>query len=109
MCNQGECMWLHLDLIKQVFTHSKRLFDETRYFYTTVPTYPSGQIGFILNRKERSNVNEIGVEQGSNEGLHVPVREPDAKTNAKLSYYTPEIHRASFVLPKFAQEVLVRI
>ena len=106
MCNQGECIWLHLELIKEVFTHSKKIFAETRYFYTTVPTYPSGQIGFILNRKKILKTDDVLNE---NNKLHVPMRKPDAKTNKLLSYYTPEIHSASFVLPKFAQDVFDKI
>ena len=103
MCNQGECVWLHLDIIKPVLDHCRKCFAESGYFYCTVPTYPSGQIGFILNRKKNSN--NINSEHGIKERLNVPVRKPDAKTDALLSYYTPEIHSASFILPKFAQEV----
>eukprot|EP00947_MAST-08B_sp_MAST-8B-sp1_P004289 g4289.t1 len=50
ICNQGECVWLHLPLIKGVLDHCAATFAEARYFYTTVPTYPSGQIGFFLCR-----------------------------------------------------------
>lgn len=44
----GECQWLHLELIKEMRTFCKTLFPVVDYAYTTIPTYPSGQIGFML-------------------------------------------------------------
>ena len=48
LCTQGECMWLHLDLIAGVIGECRQIFPQVRYAYTTIPTYPSGQIGFII-------------------------------------------------------------
>ena len=48
MCNQGECMWLHLDLIGEVLKHCTQVFPSVDYAFTTIPTYPSGQIGFLM-------------------------------------------------------------
>ena len=48
LCAQGECQWLHIELIKTMMNFCRQLFPITRYAYTTIPTYPSGQIGFIL-------------------------------------------------------------
>ena len=48
ICTQGECQWLHLDLIRRVLGDAKALFGNASYCYTTTPTYPSGQIGFIV-------------------------------------------------------------
>ena len=48
ICTQGECMWLHLDLIAGVFQQCKEIFPSVKYAYTTIPTYPSGQRGFII-------------------------------------------------------------
>jgi spermidine synthase len=94
ICTQGECQWLHLPLIKQVLTASKKIYPSVGYAYTTIPTYPSGQIGFILC----SNVER---------DFKTPVRsfEPEFE-RAKLKYYNKEIHKAAFVLPQFAQNVL---
>jgi len=65
VCAQGECLWLHLELIGTVMDASRALFPLVDYAYTTVPTYPSGQIGFILAAKtERSDA------------LRVPARRP---------------------------------
>ena len=51
-------MWLHLDLISGVMENNRKIFPVVKYAYTTIPTYPSGQIGFVLasNDKVRSLV-----------------------------------------------------
>jgi spermidine synthase len=54
ICTQGECLWLHLDLIANVFNQCKEIFPSVRYAYTTIPTYPSGQIGFIIASNDAS-------------------------------------------------------
>lgn len=51
VCTQGECMWLHLDLIHKVMTDAKGLYPTVDYGYSCVPTYPDGQIGFIIASK----------------------------------------------------------
>lgn len=51
LCSQGECMWLHLDIISSVLKEVGQLFPVMEYGYTTLPTYPCGQIGFIIASK----------------------------------------------------------
>eukprot|EP00899_Mesostigma_viride_P028521 jgi/Mesvir1/8854/Mv02750-RA.1 len=107
MSNQGESLWLHLDLIKKMVTKCSQAFDGSiQYAYTTIPTYPSGQIGFMLCSK------------GKPVDFKTPCRvipEEAAKgrkgVNGKadlvpLQYYTPDVHRSAFVLPKFAADAL---
>lgn len=45
---QGESLWLHLQLISTVLQACTEVFASVDYAFTTVPSYPSGQIGFIL-------------------------------------------------------------
>ena len=59
----GECQWLHLELIKEMRTFCKTLFPVVEYAYGTIPTYPSGQIGFMLCSKNPVSVGVI---------LHLP-------------------------------------
>ncbi len=49
---QGECLWLHLPLISELRSMTLGIFPVSEYAYTTIPTYPSGQIGFIVCSKE---------------------------------------------------------
>lgn len=52
----GECQWLHLELIKEMRIFCKTLFPVVEYAYGTIPTYPSGQIGFMLCSKNPVSV-----------------------------------------------------
>eukprot|EP00547_Thalassionema_nitzschioides_P006403 CAMPEP_0194201900 /NCGR_PEP_ID=MMETSP0156-20130528/2051_1 /TAXON_ID=33649 /ORGANISM="Thalassionema nitzschioides, Strain L26-B" /LENGTH=305 /DNA_ID=CAMNT_0038927215 /DNA_START=65 /DNA_END=982 /DNA_ORIENTATION=- len=90
---QGECMWLHVDLIRPLIRSISSTFTDVGYAYTTIPTYPSGQIGFILATKGRGSCK-------------VPARQPSDKVQKELRYYTPELHTASFVLPAFAKRAI---
>ncbi|KAJ2718274.1 putrescine aminopropyltransferase [Coemansia sp. Benny D115] len=92
---QGECQWLHLSLIKDVLTFARGLFPVVEYAYTTIPTYPSGQIGFILCSKNKET------------SFKEPLRRMTPEQELKLfKYYNTDIHRASFVLPNFTRLAL---
>lgn len=93
VCSQGECMWLHVDLIRPLFDAVSKIYTNVGYAYTTIPTYPSGQIGFIIATKDRGGCSE-------------PAREPSNEVQKELKYYSSEIHRASFVLPPFAKRAI---
>ncbi len=93
VCTQGECMWLHLDLIKPLVDSISTKYSSVEYAYTTIPTYPSGQIGFIVASKGRATCKK-------------PERQISDELLADLKYYTPELHSASFVLPAFAQRAI---
>lgn len=94
MCNQGECMWLHLDLIGEVLKHCTQVFPSVDYAFTTIPTYPSGQIGFLMCS---TTPNAI---------LRQPARTPAPSLQKQLKYYTPAVHASAFVLPAFAEKVV---
>ena len=48
VCTHGECMWLHLSLIQPFMMAISKFYTTVEYAYTTIPTYPSEQIGFII-------------------------------------------------------------
>lgn len=87
---QGECQWLHLELIERLLVQSRDLYKHAEYAFTTIPTYPCGQIGFCVCSLR-------------NESPSVPVREINTE---QLKYYNAAVHRAAFVLPQFASKVL---
>ncbi len=93
--SQGECMWLHLNLIAPLMKSCREIFADAEYAYTTIPTYPSGQIGFILCAKSVTG------------RLKQPCRDIPSAIQESLRYYNADIHRASFVLPEFAKRALV--
>ena len=85
ICTQGECIWLHLDLISSVFQQCKEIFTSVKYAYTTIPTYPSGQIGFII---------------ASNSATVDPaIASRSIPESMELRYYSENIHKSAFVLP----------
>lgn len=86
---QGECLWLHLPLIRELNQMTGGLFPVAEYGYTTIPTYPSGQIGFVLCSKD------------PNRNLREPVRSVEG-----CKYYNKDVHRAAFVLPEFGRLML---
>lgn len=48
VCSQGENAWFHSHLISPLLKSCTELFPVVDYAYTCIPTYPGGQIGFIL-------------------------------------------------------------
>lgn len=89
MSTQGECLWLHLPLIKELRETTKKLFPVAEYAFTTIPTYPSGQIGFVCCSLD------------PNRSVSTPLRPvPDCK------YYNSNVHKAAFVLPEFGRAMV---
>ena len=79
------------------------------YAYTCVPTYPSGQIGFILcQRGPDAADGATGDKAGGSggRGLRLPSRAVSSSMQQLLKYYTVAIHEAAFVLPKFAEQAI---
>ncbi|GAA5853441.1 hypothetical protein JCM8547_002458 [Rhodosporidiobolus lusitaniae] len=86
---QGECIWLHLPLIHDLMEMSRGLFAKAEFAYTSIPTYPSGTIGFVVATKDGKR------------DLRKPLRElPNCR------YWSPAVHRQAFTLPTFAQAVV---
>ena len=92
---QSESFQYHRHIIKNIVSFSKKIFSHYFYYYTLVPTYPSGLIGFSFCSKKYHPI----------EDFH-PVK-ADALTG--LKYYNQEIHKAAFVLPQGFAEYLKNI
>lgn len=104
VCVQAESFWIHLDLISDLMACCKEIFDHAEYAGTMVPTYPCGQIGFLLAGKN--------TQHGT---CRIPARIPDfiassssgsSSLGSELKWYNPQMHRAAFVLPNFVEERL---
>ncbi|KAJ0158713.1 Spermidine synthase [Colletotrichum tanaceti] len=91
----SENQWLHMPLISKLKKDCKEIFPVAEYAYTTIPTYPSGQIGFMVCTKD------------ANRNVKEPLRKWSTEEEEKLcKYYNSEIHKASFILPNFAKKAL---
>lgn len=78
------------DTVKKVFNDAKAVFPVTKLFMAAIPTYPGGYWSFTIGSKkyDPSQVNTDSI--------------PKIKTR----YYTPELHKACFVLPRFIKEII---
>lgn len=92
MSIQAESIYFNRDFIAALFKQVEELFPVTGYYYTLVPTYPSGTIGFVYGSKTYGPVEKLG-ENPQNEL-------PD------LDYYSHSMHAASFSLPAFIKRKL---
>ncbi|PFH45620.1 hypothetical protein AMATHDRAFT_8912 [Amanita thiersii Skay4041] len=86
---QAECLWLHLPLIRELRSMTGTLFPVVEYAFTTIPTYPSGQIGFLVCSKQQGR------------DMRTPMR--DVKGT---KYWNQSVHKSAFVLPEFARAML---
>jgi len=87
---QTDNPWFKGDLIKKVFADVKEIFPITRLYTANIPTYPSGLWTFTLGSKKYDPL-QVKVEE---------IKELDTK------YYTPELHHAAFVLPRFVRDLV---
>lgn len=89
IATQGECIWLHLPLINDLMQMTQTLFPVAEYAYTSIPTYPSGTIGFVVASLDPD----------------ADLRTPRVDIQ-NTRYWNKDVHKAAFTLPTFAQEVV---
>ena len=73
----------------------RKVFPDAAHYLASVPTYPGGMWSFALASKAGKRPAAASF---------APPR-PLPK-GALTRYYTPEIHRAAFALPRFVQEII---
>lgn len=93
VCSQAGTIWNDLDLVSSTLNFCRNQFPSAAYAYASVPTYPSGQIGFVIGSLDR----EVRFQ----EPRHVFTREDEESMN--LRYYNSDVHKAAFVLPTFVK------
>lgn len=96
VCSQGECMWIHVDLIAGMLDFCDTLYPAVSYAYTAIPTYPCGQIGFVMC--------SLDTDMNFEEPPRALTKEE--VESFKLKYYNNDIHKSAFKLPQFAQKAL---
>lgn len=89
---QCESIFLHRKLIREVSSFAKEIYPKVSYYTTHVPTYPSGIIGFLFCSLRYDPLDDLSRER--------------AATLENLRYYSPEVHRAAFTLPRFAVDLV---
>lgn len=82
--------------VATIYKRVKNVFGSVKAHKAVVPTYQGGEFSFIMAAKFDLNiVTKKEINNRFNE-LNLP----------NLKYYTPEIHFASAVLPKYLQDIL---
>lgn len=87
---QTESPFFNRDLISRIIGDVRSIFPMARLFLANVPTYPGGLWSFTMGTKR---YDPMEVDPGD-----IPVMD--------TRYYSPEIHRTSFVLPPFVKELV---
>ncbi len=87
---QTESPFFNKDLIKRVNKDIRSIFPITRMYTGYIPTYPGGLWSFTMGSKKYDPL-EVDETQ---------IPELDTK------YFTPQLYKATFVLPKFAQDLI---
>jgi spermidine synthase len=87
---QTDNPWFKADLIRNVNRDVKAVFPIVRTYWANVPTYPSGLWTFTMGSKK---YDPLAVDETA-------IPELDTK------YYSPRLHKAAFVLPKFVEELV---
>lgn len=87
---QTDNPWFKADLIQQVNKDVKEIFPIVHVYGANIPTYPSGLWTFTMGSKVHDplQVDETTI--------------PEMESN---KYYTPRLHKAAFVLPKFVEDL----
>ena len=75
------------DLMTQAIAEMRKVFSCVQMYWGVVPTYPSGMWTYGLASMRESSFEPL-------------------RTVKPTRYYTPEIHRASFILPPFLEELI---
>ncbi len=85
---QSESFFYHGDIVQTLTGYAKKLFPMPGYYFTVVPTYPSGIIGFTFCSKKYHPLKDVDEKR-------------IAAMQAQFRYYNPAIHRGAFALPTF--------
>lgn len=89
---QTESPYFNEELIARTGTDIGNIFPIKKLFLAYIPTYPGGMWSFTMGSKKH-DPEEISEDQ-------IPLLE--------TRYYTPQIHKTAFILPKFVQELIKR-
>lgn len=85
---QTESPFLHRDFIVKTNKTLSAIFPVVRICLAPIPTYPSGLWSFTVGSKKYDP------------------SAPSRNEAIATKYYTPEIHKASFVLPRFLEDAI---
>ncbi|MDE5414653.1 spermidine synthase [Alkalihalobacterium chitinilyticum] len=87
---QTDNPWFTPELITNVQRDVKEIFPITRLYIANIPTYPSGLWTFTIGSKK-----------------HDPIAIEDSRFHdIETKYYTKDLHKAAFTLPRFVEDLI---
>jgi spermidine synthase len=90
MVAQSESPFVNPDVIQMIHQNLTGIFALKRLYTAAIPTYPSGLWSFTLASKK-----------------YDPLQADLARAKSLVTkYYSPEIHRGAFMLPRFVEELV---
>jgi len=92
MAVQGESFFLHPDKVQKIVKNMKDLFTYHGYAYSLIPSFTGGHVGICIGSD--------GPDPSR------PSRAISKQFQAGLNYYNAEVHKAAFVLPRFAERLI---
>lgn len=93
VCSQASTVWTDLPHVKQTLNHCRKQFPKVGYAVASVPTYPTGQIGFIIGSLDENQLfNKPNI-----------VFDETKLGEMNMRYYSSEVHCGAFALPRFAK------
>ncbi|XP_066995386.1 spermidine synthase isoform X2 [Anabrus simplex] len=96
VCSQVGTVWGNIEHVVETLRCCQTSFSSAALAYAAVPTYPTGQISFVLGSLDKETVFKEPVYQFTEEQLE----------DMSLRYYTSDVHRSAFVLPRFAEKAI---
>jgi spermidine synthase len=90
MVAQTESPYYEPELVRRTFSRINASFSITRLYLAYIPSYPSGMWSFTLGSKQ---CDPLLIDEKQLSTL-------------KTRYYTPDVHRAAFCLPRFVQKLV---
>ncbi|AVQ38995.1 spermidine synthase [Clostridium botulinum] len=78
------------EVVKKVYDDARIIFPITKLFMAAIPTYPSGYWSFTIGSKK----------------LDPATADLSNTIDIETKYYTKALHKASFVLPKFVEDLI---
>lgn len=94
--SQAECIWLHMNIIVELVSFCKDMFTNVNYGMISIPTYPCGQIGFII-------CSDFNYDFRISKNIDL---DPDLQNS--LKYYNKDVHYSSFALPQFVHNLFYK-
>lgn len=88
LVSQTESPFLHTDFIVKINKTLSAIFPIVCLYLAPIPTYPSGLWSFTVGSKKYDP------------------SAPSRKEVLATKYYTPALHKASFILPKFLEDAI---